>query len=795
MLTEVIKQSESYQKFIKYSIGQLPLKKSIGKGSQGKKVAYTHVADVFVSRESDPEHVRKETSSKRRVKKKVTLSVDDNIIFYFLKAALELGKSISKTKAKKAEAARQVHATHARIMTESVPEPTRRRKSGKVTSDPPKKLKSVSYLTPEEQEDADTMQALKESRKTSRRQPGTAGSSKGTCIIPGVPDESTDVFATSSRGTDEDVEMSNVEVEDSDKGNEEVIDAAREDAEKTSEVKDDAKKTELPPTRSSLSVSSGFGDQFLKLSSNSSLVSTVKDTTDAKINSLLEVKIQFEVPHIQYLSMLRVPVSMISEPSVLTPIQESPSIATVITLPHPSVSTTPHVPQQTTTLIPTPPITTDALTITIVVLESDALSTNYFGSKVGDVFQKELKKHMENLIHKYSLQQIPQVPKNQTQTVDLEQESEKIPSEILKIKKEQSEKQKMSKFTIKSTEKAALKEYDQKSALYQIMHANKSLNINPANHRLKHEDDEDDDDEDPPARSNQGKMTKMRRTKDSESSRKPSSLKETPKGKALSKGSKIGKSASAKEPVVEPIAEVVMDDASDDVVHDDDQPHDASEPKTAKTPNPEWFTQPPRPPTPDSKWNKRQFKEGDFMDLHLNDIEDMLLVDVQHKLFHLTDIDIVDFIVALCMLTRSLIIKKRVEDLQLGVESYQKKLNITPPQQIAPEIKFKEPYTLSHKPPGVIFEDLTKRKRVMRTDELYKFSDRTLKKVWDDHHHRICDLLLEYNKEMPRKKWTAIDKMRSELMVELIDKQMRKRMVIRNLERLVGARNSRWTTN
>ncbi|GKE82974.1 hypothetical protein Tco_1552974 [Tanacetum coccineum] len=42
-----------------------------------------------------------------------------------------------------------------------------------------------------------------------------------------------------------------------------------------------------------------------------------------------------------------------------------------------------------------------------------------------------------------------------------------------------------------------------------------------------------------------------------------------------------------------------------------------------------------------------KFKEGDFVDLHLNNIEDMLLLAVQHKLFHLDGSDIVDFIVAL----------------------------------------------------------------------------------------------------------------------------------------------------
>ncbi|GKG50248.1 hypothetical protein Tco_0521348, partial [Tanacetum coccineum] len=62
---------------------------------------------------------------------------------------------------------------------------------------------------------------------------------------------------------------------------------------------------------------------------------------------------------------------------------------------------------------------------------------NYLRSKVGDVFQKELKKHTVDLIQKYSLQQILELPKNQTPIVDLEQESKKSPLEILKIKKEQ----------------------------------------------------------------------------------------------------------------------------------------------------------------------------------------------------------------------------------------------------------------------------------------------------------------------------------------------------------------------
>ncbi|GJW51049.1 hypothetical protein Tco_0092400 [Tanacetum coccineum] len=122
-----------------------------------------------------------------------------------------------------------------------------------------------------------------------------------------------------------------------------------------------------------------------------------------------------------------------------------------------------------------------------------------------------------------------------------------------------------------------------------------------------------------------------------------------------------------------------------------------------------------------------KFKECDFVDLHLNDIKDMLLLVIQHKIFHLDGDIIVDFIMALRMFTRSLILKRRVEDLQFGVESSQKKLNITKLHKTFPEIEFKEPCTPSYDPPGIVYEDLNKHKRVFPADELYKFSDGTLK--------------------------------------------------------------------
>nr|GFC03956.1 hypothetical protein [Tanacetum cinerariifolium] len=122
-----------------------------------------------------------------------------------------------------------------------------------------------------------------------------------------------------------------------------------------------------------------------------------------------------------------------------------------------------------------------------------------------------------------------------------------------------------------------------------------------------------------------------------------------------------------------------------------------------------------------------KFIEGNFLRLHLNDIEDMLLLVAQNKLNNLDDNVIVHLTLGLRMFTRRIVIQSRVEDLQPGVESYQKKLNISKPQ--------------THK---------LKRKRLMRTDELYKFSDGTLTLVRNTLHQMLMNFRLGYNKAMKR---------------------------------------------
>nr|GFD08815.1 hypothetical protein [Tanacetum cinerariifolium] len=127
-----------------------------------------------------------------------------------------------------------------------------------------------------------------------------------------------------------------------------------------------------------------------------------------------------------------------------------------------------------------------------------------------------------------------------------------------------------------------------------------------------------------------------------------------------------------------------------------------------------------------------KFKEGDFKRLRLQDIEDMLLLLVQGKLSNLTVEERFAFNVSLRMFTRSIVIKRRVEDLQLrvedlqlGVKSYQKRLNLTKPDTYRPDLKRREAYTAYSNPRGFIYQNKDKKNKLMWIDELHKFSDGT----------------------------------------------------------------------
>nr|GEU93166.1 hypothetical protein [Tanacetum cinerariifolium] len=110
-----------------------------------------------------------------------------------------------------------------------------------------------------------------------------------------------------------------------------------------------------------------------------------------------------------------------------------------------------------------------------------------------------------------------------------------------------------------------------------------------------------------------------------------------------------------------------------------------------------------------------KFKEGDFLRLCINEIEDMLILVVQNRLTNLLGDDVFEFAIALRMFTRSIVIQNRVEDLQLAVKSYQKKINVTKPESTKLSIRKKDPYTSYQDPQGFIYVDTLWRHRLMRS--------------------------------------------------------------------------------
>nr|GEX89391.1 hypothetical protein [Tanacetum cinerariifolium] len=180
-----------------------------------------------------------------------------------------------------------------------------------------------------------------------------------------------------------------------------------------------------------------------------------------------------------------------------------------------------------------------------------------------------------------------------------------------------------------------------------------------------------------------------------------------------------------------------------------------------------------------------KFKEGDFKRLRLKDIKDMLLLLVQGKLFNLTVEERFAFNVSLRMFMGSIVIQRREEDLQLGVKSYQKRLNLTKPDTYRFDLKRREAYTAYSNPRGFIYQNKDKKNGLMRIDELQKFSDGTLNDVRNALDDRLKGIRMQY---LPTTIWRKGDKDRAAAMIQAIDKMLKTRRIMRSLEMFVGGR-------
>nr|GFB82471.1 hypothetical protein [Tanacetum cinerariifolium] len=162
----------------------------------------------------------------------------------------------------------------------------------------------------------------------------------------------------------------------------------------------------------------------------------------------------------------------------------------------------------------------------------------------------------------------------------------------------------------------------------------------------------------------------------------------------------------------------------------------------------------------------REYKisEANFKNMYPNDFEDMYLLNLQGKLNHLSGADKVHLSTAVNLWARNIVIRQRVEDLQLD-------------------------YTIVHKPRAIIYKDRNKQKKMMRETEVHKFSDGTLWRILEKLDYMVKYYeLYKYNPGMKNRIWNDDDKRRSQEFIKLIKKRLKIRRIFRSLESFVRGR-------
>ncbi|GJY72188.1 hypothetical protein Tco_0475891 [Tanacetum coccineum] len=136
---------------------------------------------------------------------------------------------------------------------------------------------------------------------------------------------------------------------------------------------------------------------------------------------------------------------------------------------------------------------------------------------------------------------------------------------------------------------------------------------------------------------------------------------------------------------------------------------------------------------------------------------------------------------------RNLVIRKRVKDFQLGIESYQTQLNLTKPCWVATGLEFIHDYKILDSPRAVVFRYKYGMHMIMCFNEIHKFSDGTLQQIDEALDYRVKEFRV--NKVNPRlntRFWTTNDVIKSKKFMFAIQKRLKLRKIFRNLERFVG---------
>nr|GEV00326.1 integrase, catalytic region, zinc finger, CCHC-type, peptidase aspartic, catalytic [Tanacetum cinerariifolium] len=138
---------------------------------------------------------------------------------------------------------------------------------------------------------------------------------------------------------------------------------------------------------------------------------------------------------------------------------------------------------------------------------------------------------------------------------------------------------------------------------------------------------------------------------------------------------------------------------------------------------------------------------------------------------------------------RQLVIRQRVEDFQLGIESYQTQLNLTKPQWDATDYEYKHDYTVIDSPRAAIFRDKYGVRMMMRVNEIHKFSDGTLHQIDKALDYRIKEFRINrMNPGLNTRFQTRKDVDQSKAVMFAIQRRLKTRRIFRSLESFVGGR-------
>ncbi|GJV31418.1 hypothetical protein Tco_1391818 [Tanacetum coccineum] len=148
--------------------------------------------------------------------------------------------------------------------------------------------------------------------------------------------------------------------------------------------------------------------------------------------------------------------------------------------------------------------------------------------------------------------------------------------------------------------------------------------------------------------------------------------------------------------------------------------------------------------------------------------------------------------------TRNLVIRHRVEDFQLGIESYQTQLNLTKTSMMEARDWSSSMSTQSLDSPwAVTFQRHIRLavggvggvQMIMRFNEIHKFSDGTLQQIDEALDYRVKEFQINRtNPGMDTRFWSKKDVGRSKDFTFAIQKRLKTRRIFRNLESFVGRR-------